>query len=67
VKQEGPLNTNAVRGDPPNRERCARSAPANANDGALEDLHALALPFNNAHVYFDGIAGAQLRNIRVSF
>ena len=67
VKQEGAFNTNTVRGYPPNRERCVRSASAYAEDGSLEDLHPLPLPLNDAHVHLDGIAGAQVRYVWIRF
>jgi hypothetical protein len=67
VKQEGALNTNAVRGNAPNRERRVCSSSTHAKDRALEDLHPLPLPLNDAHVYFDGIAGAQVGYVWIPF
>jgi hypothetical protein len=66
MEQEGPLNADTMRSDTPNRERCIRTTPANANDGALEGLHALALPLNNPHKHLDRVTWAQLRDIWVS-
>mgnify|MGYP006305123411 CR=1 FL=1 len=66
VKEERPLHADAMRGDAPYREGRARSASADAEDGALEGLYAFAFSFDDAYVYLDGVARTQLGDVRIS-
>lgn len=66
MKQERSLDADTVGGDAPNRERGARSTPADAENGALEGLHAFAFTFDDADVHLDGVARLQLGDVWIS-
>src|SRR5690606_33531379 len=58
---EGTLHTNAV-GYLTDSERRVQTAVATTDDHALERLQTLTLTFNNLHLNYDRIAGAEFRD-----
>lgn len=63
VNRERALNTNPVRGDPPDGEVFVDSAAAPANDNAFERLNTLPRALDYPVVHANGIAGAKIRDI----
>jgi hypothetical protein len=67
MQQEGSFHPDSVGCDATHSKGFACSAPSDANEGALEGLHALAFTLDDADVYLDCVARVQLRDTRVSF
>lgn len=56
VEEKRSLHADTVRGDAAHREGCARSAPADTEDSALEGLYTFTFAFDDTYVHLDGVA-----------
>ena len=63
VHREGPLHADAER-DLADGERLAQAAVLTADHHALEHLNPLATPLHHPHVHLDGVAWAEVRDVR---